>query len=384
MGITPWKGSKAMDMGQVLNRAVERIRSGKLGNEAQVKQAVILPILRALEWDDSEPSEFLPEFSVELSNGRGSVDYALLRSSVPLVFIEAKRLGNANDSGIEQVFGYAANRGVPFLVLTDGNVWDFYLSMADGIPAERRFYRIELQRQDKIADHARFFEQYLHKSRVGLPETRIEAEQLRDGDRQKAAAKAAIPKAWRDLLKTPDETLCSLIADVVEGECGTRPELDDVETFLNGALADSISSVPTSPVPRTPITTGQSDRSVVTLNHPETSSRKIVGFVLDGQRVDTGIANRVLAELLKEFQRRDSEFMERFSARTIGRTRRLVATNRDDLYDVVHLREDYSLDLGNGWWLGTNISTGTVRKYINVACDVIGVHFGSQLTLIER
>ena len=300
-----------------------------------------------------------------------------------MVFIEAKRLGNTNDSGIEQVFGYAANRGVPFLVLTDGNVWDFYLSMADGIPAERRFYRIELQRQDKIADHARFFEQYLHKSRVGLSETRIEAEQLRDGDRQKAAAKAAIPEAWQDLLETPDETLCSLIADAVEDECGTRPELDDVETFLKGALAVSVSSVPTAPVPPAPTTFGQSGRSAATPNRPETSSSKVVGFVLDGKRVETGIGNRVLAELLKEFQRRDSEFMERFSARTTGRTRRLVAETRDALYDQVHLR-GYSLDLENGWWLGTNIGTVVIRNHIATACEVAGVRFGSQLTLIER
>ena len=378
MDIPLWAVNKSMDMGQVLDRAVEKIRSGQLSNEAQVKQAVILPILRELGWDDSEPSEFVPEFSVELSNGRGSVDYALLKSSGPLVFIEAKRLGNANDSGIEQVFGYASNRGVPFLVLTDGNVWDFYLSMADGIPAERRFYRIELQRQDKIADHARFFEQYLHKSRVGLSETRIEAEQLRDGDRQKAAAKAAIPEAWQVLLETPDETLCSLIADVVEGECGTRPELDDVETFLKGVLAVSVSSVPTTPVPPTP-----ADRGATIPNHPETSSRKIVGFVLDRKPVETRIGNRALAELLKEFQRRDSEFMERFSARTIGRTRRLVAETRDALYDQVHLR-DYSLDLENGWWLGTNIATVVIRNHIATACEVAGVQFGSQLTLIER
>ena len=48
----------------------------------------------------------------------------------PLVFIEAKRLGNVDYRAEGQLFGYAVNRGVPFLILTDGNVWDFYLSMA--------------------------------------------------------------------------------------------------------------------------------------------------------------------------------------------------------------------------------------------------------------
>ena len=37
---------------QILKDATERIRSGLLKNEAQVKQAVIVPILRGLDWDD--------------------------------------------------------------------------------------------------------------------------------------------------------------------------------------------------------------------------------------------------------------------------------------------------------------------------------------------
>ena len=367
-----------MELEQVLNRAVDRIRSGQLNNEDQVKLSVILPILRALEWDDTNPSELVPEFSIP----SGRVDYALFDAARgPLVFVEAKRLGNADESGIEQVFGYAANRGVPFLVLTDGNVWDFYLSMAEGVPEGRRFYRIELQRDDKIADYASFFEKYLHKGRVALSETRLEAEQLRDGDRQKEAARAAIPGVWRALLTTPDESLCSLIADAVEEECGTQPELDDVEAFLNEVLSASVPSVQSAHAPPTPTVTRQEQSPSVVPSLP-TNSGKIIGFILDGERMDTGVGNRTLAEVIKAFHRRDPGFMGRFAARTRGRTRRLVAQTRDELYDLAHLR-DYAIDLGNGWWLGTNLGTGSIRKNIGIACGVMGVQLGSQLTLIE-
>ena len=284
-----------MDLEQVLNRAVDRIRSGQLNNEDQVKLSVILPILRALGWDDTNPSELVPEFSIP----SGRVDYALFDAARgPFVFVEAKRLGNADESGIEQVFGYAANRGVPFLVLTDGNVWDFYLSMAEGIPEGRRFYRIELQRDDRIADYASFFEKYLHKGRVALSETRLEAEQLRDGDRQKEAARAAIPGVWRTLLTTPDESLCSLIADAVEGECGTQPELDDVEAFLNEVLSASVPSVQSAHAPPTPTVTRQEQSPSVVPSRP-TNGGKIIGFILDGERMDTGVGNRTLAEVIK-------------------------------------------------------------------------------------
>ncbi len=225
-------------MEQVLNFAVDRLRSGQLNKEEQVKLAVILPILRALDWDDTNPSEFVPEFSVP----GGSVDFALFDPDQrPVVFLEAKRLGNADEDGVDQVFNYANNRGVPFLILTDGNVWNFYMSMAAGTPPERRFCRIELQRDDdRTPDHARFFEKYLHKDRVGLSQTRIDAEDLRDGGIQREKARNTIPRVWRTLLTKRDEVLCSLIADAVEGECGTQPELDDVEAFLKGVLDGSL------------------------------------------------------------------------------------------------------------------------------------------------
>lgn len=372
-----------MAMEDTLHRCLERIRSGALQKEAQVMQSVIVPVLRSLNWDDSEPSEFVREFGVHFEGGgSGEVDCALMGASGPLVFVEAKNLGHADDKGVDQVFRYAANRGVPFLILSDGNIWDFYLSMAEGMPPERRFYRLELQREDKIAEHARFFEQFLHKSQIinNIAETRLAAEQLRSDGRQLGEARGKIPVVWEKLLETLDESLCSLIADGVESECGTRPDLDDIEEFLQGIRNQH--SHPSQLHPSGVSSEGTSSPTGTLRTQPRRAG-KIVGFVLDGKRVETGSGNRTLAEVIKGFQRRDSSFMERFAAQTTGRTRRLVATTKDGLYDEVHLR-DYSLDLENGWWLGTNISSGTVRQRIATACGIMGLQFGSQLTLIER
>ena len=124
-----------MSLEQTLRNAVYHLRSGRLMNEAQVKQAVILPVLRALDWDDTDPEAFRPEYSV----GKGLVDYALLDHGQALVFVEAKRVGNLDAGGEEQLFRYAAHNGVPLLVLTDGNLWNFYLSMAPGVPRSGGF-----------------------------------------------------------------------------------------------------------------------------------------------------------------------------------------------------------------------------------------------------
>ena len=204
-----------MSLEEVLRKAIERINSGSLTNEAQVKQSVIVPILRALDWDDSDPAEFVPEFSVD----SGWVDYALLRSGGgPLVFIEAKGLGGVDIKGEEQVFRYAVNRGVPFLILTDGNLWDFYLSMAAGEPPDRQFYRVELTNEERIPEYVESLEMYLHKSRVVSEDARVDAEQRLRSNRERGEARKAIPGVWRTLLETPDDMLRDLLAEEVARE----------------------------------------------------------------------------------------------------------------------------------------------------------------------
>ena len=111
---------------------------------------------------------------------------------------------------------------------------------------------------------------------------------------------------------------------------------------------------------------------------------KIIGFILNNNQVETGASYRTLGEVLKAFDKLDPEFMERLASQTSGRTRRLVARKRNDLYtDRPDFAEKASMNLGNGWWLGHNLSTGDIRKRIITACEIAGVKFGSQLKLIE-
>ena len=352
-----------MSLEQTLRNTVYHLRSGRLMNEAQVKQAVILPVLRALDWDDTDPEAFRPEYSV----GKGLVDYALLDHGQALVFVEAKRVGNLDAGGEEQLFRYAAHNGVPLLVLTDGNPWNFYLSMAPGVPAKRRFHHLELlQLEDKVPEYLDSLEKHLRKNRVVSGEAMRNAEQRLANNRERERARSAIPKTWRTLLKGPDETLRDLLAEAVESACGIMPGLDDVESFLRERL-------PPTMTPREPDTA------------PRPVNPAIAGFIIEGERVETGTAIRTLIEILKRFDRSDPEFMARFAPKAIGTRRKLVARNRADLYPGrPDLEQQHARDLGNGWWLGGNISSTGIRRYVATACRIAGVEFGSQLELIER
>ena len=381
-----------MELLKVLKSALDRIRSDILKNEAQVKQFIILPILRALDWDDSNPKELEPEFAV--SNG-GSVDYALFRSSdrKPLVFIEAKRLGNANEKGEKQLFDYANNQGVPLLILTDGGVWNFYLSMEEGVPAERRFYHADLRREENLSRYAEYFTDYLRKGRVVSGQAQRKAQERHQSNREKSKARNAIPGVWQEMLPDLGDILRELLVEAVESKYGTKPELDDVKAFL----AKQVTSSPqTSPVatalsslssPRKKSAGSKPPRSSVN-NQDQKIPSEIAGFVLFGKKTPCGNWIDTLVKMLNAFQRRDPKFMRRFADHRVSATpaRRLVAKSREGLYNKSpHLiRKGHSKELEHGWWLASNLSVSSIRRKIKAACEVAGVEFGSELTLIEQ
>ena len=369
----------------IMKTALHRIRSNLLEKEADVKQAVVSPILRALDWDDSDPAECKCEHPVP----GGSVDYALIRSSdkTPLVFIETKRLGGLSPQGENQLLEYAFKAGAPLLILTDGNIWDFYLSMMEGAPNDRRFYRAELKSEKNISECAHHFTDYLRKDRVVSGKARKIADRRQKIKKQKSKARNAISGVWRDLLAESDE-LRGLLVVAVERKCGTKPELDDVKAFLAKQVA---SSPQTSPVatafsspspPRQRSADSQPLRSSVN-NQDQKPSPKIVGFVFFGEKTECKHGSQTLAAVLNAFQRRDSKFMLHLAIHpvSIGSTRCLVTKNREELYSNSQYE---SIKLENGWWLGSNLNSSRIRRIIKTACEIADVKFGSELTLIER
>ncbi len=94
------------------------------GNEIRTRNALIDPILGALDWNVSNPSQVTTEY--ELPSGR--VDYALLgKNGKAAAIIEAKRLGE--DLGAKprsQLVRYAYESRPSYAVLTDGDVWEIY------------------------------------------------------------------------------------------------------------------------------------------------------------------------------------------------------------------------------------------------------------------
>ncbi len=78
----------------------------------------------------------------------------------------------------------------------------------------------------------------------------------------------------------------------------------------------------------------------------------------------------------------DPRFLERLSERAISKARMIVARNRRDLYlKNPDLADNHARQLADGWWVDTNLNTQGIRKRLEIACEIAGIEFGSDLVL---
>jgi hypothetical protein len=125
-------------LGQVRAR-IERYKDSSL-NEEQTRYALIDPIIRALGWDTEDIDEVRSQYRFQSNDN--PVDYALIISGKPRLFLEAKALrGSLNDrKWSHQIMGYAGVAGVEWIALTDGNEYRIYNSHA-AVPVEKKLFR---------------------------------------------------------------------------------------------------------------------------------------------------------------------------------------------------------------------------------------------------
>jgi hypothetical protein len=108
--------------------------------EQNTKAALIVPVLRSLEWDLENLEEVRLEYRRRPSDK--PVDYALLLQRNPTLFVEAKALDeNPEDQKwANQIVSYAAVAGVEWVVLTNGDEYRMYNAHAP-VPVEEKLFR---------------------------------------------------------------------------------------------------------------------------------------------------------------------------------------------------------------------------------------------------
>lgn len=364
-----------------LHTDIEDIRSGlKAGrykNEAAVSQGIILRLLNTTGWSIFDSSQVIPEFSV----GAGRVDYALCHPpGKPIILIESKAIGDAQGAE-RQLFEYAFHQGIPMAILTDGQEWSFFLPGEQGAYRERCVYKLDLSVRS-TEECCRIFERYLKHSEVISGAAFANARDDYKNVSKKRQIETTLPQAWMQLLKEQDEILVELIADEVESLCGFKPEPDTVRRFLDAVprplpMLPSAAGTIQPPKPSTPV--------VPTANGDDDD---FSGFIYRSQQYREGTAIATMFKVFEVLSQGDAAFFDRYASllkHGRNRKRRFLAQNKMDLYPGrPDLCQQYSQQRFGGWWIGTNYSRSAIRRAIELACEVAGVRYGTDLRLISQ
>lgn len=364
-----------MPLETILADITARLRQGRFPNEQSISQGVVLRVLQELAWDTFDPAIVWPEYQT----GEGRVDFALCHPPTkPAVFIEVKQPGKAEE-GVRQALEYAFHAGVPFVVLTDGKTWSFYLPAEQGSYEDRRVYKLDLFERP-AADAATTLHRYLDRARVESGEALETARTEYRSRSRRFQARTAIPDAWRELVEKGNEELVHLVADAVESKAGLRPEDDDVAEFLArlGQVTTAQPEHANNFQSQAPITPQRP-----TFHRPSAESSRSGTLTLLGKAHPYGNAKEAMLIVLRELAQKDSTFLERCSQHpdAQGRKRRYIARNPEELYpDRPDLR-DCRETLPGGWLVATNLNNVLKKTIMRLAAEVAGLSFGKDVII---
>ena len=217
------------------------LKQGAFANERErtISHRIVNRLFQALEWPIFNPQIVKDEYNVE---GR-RVDFALCHpESTPRVFIEAKRVGNI-DKGIKQLFEYAFHRGVPIVVLTDGQKWRFYHPAGEGSYEDRMVAEIDFITEDS-EECSNCLDRYLNYEvvKTGKAAKVIAADYQRIVSQRKVEER--LPEVWSELLQDKNEYLLLAMMDKAKEKVGHEPTEEQVLTFLKNLSVPSVKPKP--------------------------------------------------------------------------------------------------------------------------------------------
>lgn len=360
-----------------MENLIDRIRSGLdrglYPNERAVSTSIVIPILRALGWDDSDPAQVMPEYT----NPRGRVDYALSPGRArPAVFVEVKRVGQSADAD-RQLFEYAFHEGAQIAVLTDGRIWNFYLPGQYGSYEDRRVYQLDIVERETSEIVLRF-NRYLERARVAGGTALHDAQNDYHASASRRAAELAMPKAWVQLLGEPDGLLIDLLRERTEAICGHKPADMALESFLQGQGVGPVDvAAPVRPVPTRSAGPSASVEIGVEGQGQELNSFGSKGLNrwrvgnqhgIERNGVDTMLA--VLSALFRQYPDRQ----EAMAAAVRTRGRNNIARAVVEIYpNQPEIARRNHRELPGGWYVGTNESSATKRRIVRQAARGAGL-----------
>ena len=362
-------------MEELIEKICFRLNQNAYPNEAAISHGVVLPLLRELGWDVTDPTEIIPEYST----GGGRVDFAICATpKKPSIFIEVKGVGRSLD-GDRQLFEYAFHEGVPFCVLTDGKDWNFYFPGGQGSYDERRIYRLQIQDRSPL-ECADILSKYLDKQRVRSGKAQDDAIRDYRDSANRRDAKRALPQAWSELVNEPEELLVDLLSERAEKLCGVRPEQKEVILFLRSMksieTADNLELYSNSR--KATNSTIFKPRQLKPSSPLRTKSAREVSCTVLGNSFVAANGKEALVIILHQLSSKYGSKVPALAKAVRGSSRNHIAQTVEEIYparpDLAKAEEFFP-----GWLVGLNIANREKLTIVRAACEVFGLTYGKDV-----
>ena len=369
-----------MPLESIIADITNRLRQGLFANEQSISQGIVLRVLQELGWDSWDTTTVWPEYGT--GEGRRA-DFALCHPPTkPAIFMEVKPPGRAED-GVRQALDYAFHTGgVPFVVLTDGKTWSFYLTMEQGSYEDRRVFKLDLFERSS-SEAADILDRYLRRDRVQSGAAVDAARTEYRSRNRKTQARAAIPEAWRELIERGDELLVELLTDAVESKAGIRPEEDDVTDFLASLGKPVILQQAVASTPAPPRQTAGTPATRVPRAAEPTATTRSGTLILRNKAYPYPTAKDALIIVLRELANDDPTFLQRLAQHpdVQGRLRKYLGRSPEELYPHREDLREMVESLPGGWLAATNLNNLTKKNIIKAAAEVAKLRYGHDITV---
>ena len=332
------------------------LKQGAFANERErtVSHRIVNRLLQALKWPIFTPQIVIDEYVVD---GR-RVDFALCNpESTPRVFIEAKRVGNI-DKGIKQLFEYAFHRGVPIVVLTDGQKWRFYHPAGEGSYEDRMVAEIDLIAENS-EECSNCLDRYLNYESVKTGKAaKLIAEDYRLIVSQRKVEER-LPEIWCELVQEKNEYLLHVVIEKAKDKVGHEPTEEQVVSFLKNL---SVPSVKPASVPKIVHEKPKQDKKKIVFT-------KLIVTMPDGKIIDHQHGKDTYADVL-----------EKLGLEEVMRVRpQTVAT--EPFYSHRELWEHLNVQRGE-FYINLNNGTPEKKRILEKIADSLGVQL--KVELVEK
>ena len=354
----------------MLVEAIELIKNipdiNKL-NERTVETAIVFPLLRALQWNTSDPDEVICEYPAA-RHLTGFVDVALMMRESALVFIEVKAGGKSLDRTnrvqlLGQLLDYCRVASVDIGVLTNGRVWEFYhvKSIPVNISNPEPATRLDVIETD-IDELTRMFTRLLARNSLFDDSALMNI--------QSAHEKNSLKKVWKELLLEGNNALAAVLRKELKRRTGISLKSAEVKEFISN-LTDikakskrSVQATKQEYVSQSQISTPHSEGAASGIS----KSKKPTYITVFGEKISVSTWKDVKINLIKAIIDKHPEIYGRLIELKSRRGKQYFArdeTEASSLYSEPR-------QVVPGIWTESHASASALEKQCRAILEILG------------